>query len=372
MNPSPSLPSSVPPPPGPADGRIPVRYEHTGNLADVLQQLGVSLLVSTYQAGKVLAVGVYRGAVVFQFCNFEQAMGLAPHPRRLAVGARRQVWFLRAAPEIAPRIDPPGKHDACYLTRAAHFTGSIHIHEMAWGRRSEGEADEADPELWVVNTLFSCLCTLSEEYSFVPRWRPPFITALAGEDRCHLNGLALQDGLPRYVTVLAESDAPAGWRPTKAQSGCVLEVPSGNVVARGLAMPHSPRWHDGSLWVLDSGHGRLSRVDLTVGRAEAVTHLDGYTRGLALLGPYAFIGLSKIRETSVFGGIPISQRREHLRCGVAVVDLRTGRPVASLHFHSGVDEIFDVKLLPGVRCPVLSGPLPEADGTQTIWLVPQP
>jgi uncharacterized protein (TIGR03032 family) len=346
----------------PANALVPVRYEHTGNLAAVLGQLGVSLLVSTYQAGKVLALGVHEGKVNFSFHNFEQAMGMAAHPRRLAVGTRRQIWILRSAPDIAPRVETPGKYDCCYLTRSAHFTGSIHVHEMAW----------AGDELWVVNTLFSCLCTASEEFSFVPRWRPPFISNLAGEDRCHLNGMALVDGEPRYVTCMAEVDTPAGWRPNKATTGCLLDVRSGETVVRGFAMPHSPRLHEGRLWVLDSGNGRLSVVDVAAGKADPVAHLMGYTRGLAFHGPYAFIGLSKIRETAVFGGVPIAEKREQLQCGVEVVDTRSGKVVAGLQFHTGVDEIFDVKVLPGVRCPILSGPLPDADGTQTIWLVPPP
>jgi uncharacterized protein (TIGR03032 family) len=354
-------PPAAPAPPADKRG-IPVHYEHTGNLAAVLGQLGVSLLVSTYQAGKVLVVGVHQGAVIFSFYNFEQAMGLAVSQQTVAVGTRRQVWLLHSAPHIAPRVEPPGKYDACYLTRSALFTGTIHVHELAW----------SGAELWAVNTLFSCLCTLNDEFSFVSRWQPPFISGLAAEDRCHLNGLALEAGRPRYVTAMAEVDTPGGWRPTKAHSGCLIDVPSGAVVARGFAMPHSPRLHDGRLWVLDSGHGRLSVVDVAAGRAESVVHLQGYTRGLAFHGPYAFIGLSKIRETSVFGGIPIAEHREKLRCGVEVVDVRSGHVVAGLQFHSGVDEIFDVKVLPGVRCPVLSGPLPDADGTQTIWLVPSP
>ncbi len=348
------------PPSAPARPLVPVRYEHTGNLASVLDQLGVSLLVSTYQAGKVLVVGVHGGEVVFAFSDFEQAMGLAVGTRRLAVGTRRQVWLLHAAPDIAPRVEPAGRYDACYLTRSALFTGPIHIHELAW----------AGDELWAVNTLFSCLCTLDEQYSFVPRWRPPFVRALAAEDRCHLNGLAMEGGRPRFVTALAETDTPGGWRPTKAHSGCLLDVDSGAVVARGFAMPHSPRLHDGRLWLLDSGHGRLSVLDLAHGKAEPVVHLSGYTRGLAFHGPYAFVGLSKIRETSVFGGIPIAEERERLRCGVEVVDVRSGQVVAGLQFHTGVEEIFDVRVLPGIRCPVLSGPLPETDGTKTIWLVP--
>jgi uncharacterized protein (TIGR03032 family) len=338
-----------------------VNYEHTAGFVGLLESLGVSLLVSTYQAGKLLTVGTHQGKIALSFHNFEQAMGVAVKPGVIAVGTRRQVWFLRSAPDIAAQVEPAGQHDACYLTRAAHFTGLIHGHEMAW----TGE------QLWVVNTLFSCLCTLEPGYSFVPRWRPPFISALAAEDRCHLNGLALEAGRPRYLTALAESDTAAGWRPTKATSGCLIDVPGGRTVARGFAMPHSPRVHDGRVWLLDSGRGRLTLVEPVNGRAEPVAHVQGYARGLALYGPYAFVGLSRIRETSVFGGLPIAEQRQQLRCGVAVVDVRSGRVVAGLTFHSGVEEIFDVQVLPGVRCPAVSGPLPDVDGRQTLWLAPQ-
>lgn len=337
-----------------------VRFEHTPNLPELLGRLGASLLISTYQAGKLVTVGCHQGMLTLDFINFEQAMGVAVRPGCLAVGSRRQVWFLRTAPALASRIEPARKYDACFLTRSAHYTGAIHGHELAW----------AGEELWIVNTLFSCLCTLGDEYSFVPRWKPPFISALTGEDRCHLNGMAFEGGRPRYVTVLGESDTPAGWRPTKATAGCVLEVPSGNAVVRGLAMPHSPRLYDGRLWVLDSGYGRLSIVDPSRGRAEPVVQLPGYTRGLAFHQGLAFVGLSRIRETSVFGGIPIAERRQELRCGVGILDTATGRQVAGLLFHSGIEEIFDVQVLPGVRCPAISGPFPDIDGTQTIWLAP--
>jgi uncharacterized protein (TIGR03032 family) len=225
-------------------------------------------------------------------------------------------------------------------------------------------------ELWIVNTYFSCLCTLAEEFIFVPRWRPPFITALAGQDRCHLNGLALENGKPRYVTALAETDTPQGWRPNKATSGCLIDVPSGVTVARGFAMPHSPRLHDGRLWLLDSGKGRLALVDPQTGKDEPVAHVPGYTRGLALAGPFAFVGLSRIRETSVFSGIPIAERRDQLRCGVRVVDVRSGQVVAGLDFLSGVEEIFAVELLPEVRLPSVTSPNPAAEGYEIIWYLP--
>jgi uncharacterized protein (TIGR03032 family) len=344
-----------------AQGTREVRHEYTRTLPALLSQLGVSLLVSTYQAGKVVAVGAHQGELTLTYHNFERAMGLAVKPDCVAVGARAQVWFLRSAPDLAAQVAPAGRHDACFLTRSAHFTGEVQAHELAW----------AGDELWLVNTAFGCLCTLDGRHSFVPRWRPPFLTALAAEDRCHLNGVAIADGAPRYVTALAETDTPQGWRPNKVHSGCLIDVASGQTVARGFAMPHSPRVHGGRVWMLHSGAGQLVLIDVARGTAQTVTELPGYTRGLAMVERFAFVGLSKIRETSTFGGMPIAQRRPELKCGVGVVDLGTGRLAAHLEFVSGVEEIFDVQVVPGARCPALSGPYPSLDGAAPIWTVPQ-
>jgi uncharacterized protein (TIGR03032 family) len=231
------------------------------------------------------------------------------------------------------------------LPRSSHVTGDIRVHEIAW----------AGDELWIVNTRFSCLCTLDPDYSFVPRWRPPFISALAPEDRCHLNGLAIVDGRPKYATTLGETDTAGAWRANKPQGGCLLDVPSGAVVARGLSMPHSPRLHDDRLWLLESGTGQLVLVDPATGRRQTVAALPGFARGLTLCGPYAFVGLSKIRATSAMDGVPLAERREQLKCGVEVVDLRTGQCIALLEFQTAVEEIFDVQLLPGVRFPEVLG-----------------
>jgi protein O-GlcNAc transferase len=354
------------PKPGGAGGaggaRTEVRFEHSPNLPEILAQVRASLLVSTYQAGKLCVIGTHAGKLTFAFHDYERVMGIATAPRRIAVAARRQIYSLYAHPEVAPTVEPAGVHDSCWLARTAFVTGNIHVHELAWG--TDG--------LWIVNTLFSCLCTLHDHCNFVPRWRPPFVTELIGQDRCHLNGLALEAGKPRFVTVVAESNEPAGWRPTKAHSGCILDVPTGATVVRGLAMPHSPRLHDGRLWVLDSGNGRLCTVDPVAGKVDTVASLPGYTRGLTFAGPFAFVGLSRIRESAVFGGLPIAERKEELKCGVAVVDLRTGALTATLQFHSGVEEIFAVETIAGSLHPVLTGPtLNEESGLQNeIWIVP--
>jgi len=339
-----------------------IRHEYTHSLPPLLSQLGISLLVSTYQAGKVAAVGVAAGELTLSYHNFERAMGLAVKPDGIAVAARAQVWFLHAAPDLAAHVEPAGHHDACFLTRSSHFTGEVQAHELAW----------AGEELWLVNTAFGCLCTLDGRHSFVPRWRPPFLTALAAEDRCHLNGLAMADGAPKYVTVLAETDTQQGWRANKVHSGCLIDVASGQTVACGFAMPHSSRVHRGRVWMLHSGAGQLVLVDPASGKAQTVTELPGYTRGLALYDRFAFVGLSKIRETSTFGGMPIAERRPELKCGVGIVDLGTGRLVAHLEFVTGVEEIFDVQVVPGARCPALSGPYASLDGAAPIWTVPQP
>jgi uncharacterized protein (TIGR03032 family) len=320
------------------------RYTQTEGFVELLHRLGASLLVSTYQAHKLLVVRAQRGGLSTLVRTFERPMGLAAAGGRLAVGTRNQVWLFRDAPDIAPRVEPAGTHDACYLPRSCHVTGDIGLHEVAW----------AGDELWVVNTRFSCLCTLDPDYSFVPRWRPPFVTALAAEDRCHLNGLAVVDGKPRAVTALGATDEKDGWRANKASGGVVMDVPSGEIIARGLCMPHSPRWHGEKLWVLESGTGELHLVEPS-GRRTAVAGLPGFARGLAMVGRWAFVALSKIRPTSAMAGVPLAQRRGELKCGVAAVDLEAGRVAELLEFQSAVEEIFDVQVLPGVRFPEVIG-----------------
>ena len=210
------------------------------------------------------------------------------------------------------------------------------------------------PELWFVNTRFSCLCTRDLSYSFVPRWRPPFISALAPEDRCHLNGPALDQGRPRFVTALAVSDEPAGWRPHKRDGGVLLDVPSGEVVTRGLSMPHSPRCYRGQVWLLNSGAGGLGLVQPGAGTYEEVAALPGFTRGLDFGDRFAFVGLSQVRESAIFSGIAIAERPLAERCcGVWAVDLATGQTVAFVKFEDGVQEIFAVQVVVGRHFPEL-------------------
>jgi uncharacterized protein (TIGR03032 family) len=323
-----------------------LRAAHTPNFPALLRQLGASLLVTTYQAGKLVLVRDEGDHLNTHFRVFQAPMGMALDGDRLAIGTTLQVWEYVNVPAVAARLDPPGRHDACYLPRCCHVTGNIQIHEMAWGTGGE---------LWVVNTRFSCLCTLDRSASFTPRWRPPFVSALEPTDRCHLNGLGMVNGNPRYVTALGESDTPAGWRANKARGGILMDVASGEIISRGLSMPHSPRWYGGRLWVCESGAGTFGSVDLNTGKYEAIAEAPGFTRGLDFAGPIGFVGLSQVRESAVFSGIPITERlaENERTCGVCAIDMRSGQVVAFLRFETTVQEVFAVTVLPGRRYPDL-------------------
>jgi uncharacterized protein (TIGR03032 family) len=336
-----------------------IRCSHSDSLPALLSQLRLSVLISTYQTGHLVVVSARKGRLTLTFHQFERAMGIAVKQGTIAVCTRKEVWFLRDAPDIAAKLQPPGQHDACFLARTSHFTDDIHAHEAAWVGKGE---------FWIVNTRFSCLSALHPQYSFAPRWQPPFISALRPEDRCHLNGLAVVNGQPRYVTALAETDTPSGWRALKHNGGCLIEVPSGRLLTRGLSLPHSPRVKGDQIFFLHSGQGDLSVVDSQTGQVTSVAPVPGVARGLALHGGYAFVGLSKARPT--LEGVPIVADRDNLRCGLWVVDLRTGAIAAHLEFCTGVEEIFDVQVLPGIVSPYVSGPAAEKDVGQPLWTVP--
>ena len=316
---------------------------HTSNFPELLSQLGISLLVSTYQAGKVIVVREQEGALNTHFQGFMSPMGMAyQHSTgKLAIGTRHEVWELTNQRDVAPKLEPKNFHDAAFLPRRRHYSGDIRIHEIGW----------VGDEIWAVNTRFSCLCTFDRENSFTPRWRPPFITAYAPEDRCHLNGMAIVDGRPRYVTLLGEGDEAGDWRKNKVSGGGVMDVETNQILLRGLSMPHSPRVYASRFWFLESGFGTLSTADLQSGTKQTIARLPGFTRGLDFYGNLAFIGLSQVRETATFSGIPLVDELKERTCGVWVVDIRNGQTVAFLRFEGAVQEIFSVQVLPSILHP---------------------
>jgi len=323
-------------------------------LPALLRELRVSFLVTTGQAGKVAVVRREGDVLKTDLIHFISPTSAAfdAATQRLAIGTRHEVWEFQNHRALTPVLDSERPPDAAFLPRTCHFSGDIRIHEMAW----------VNGEICAVNTRFSCLCTFDHVHSFIPRWKPPFISALAAEDRCHLNGLAVVDGRVRYVTCLGLTDEAGGWRKNKPAGGCVLDVNSGEAIVRGLCMPHSPRVYGGSGWLLESGRGSFSVADFQTGRTEIVAKLPGFTRGLDFHGYYAFIGLSQVRESAIFSGIPIVEEKVERHCGVWILDLRTGRLAAFLRFEGAVQEILSVVVLPGIESPWLTNePGPALD-----------
>ncbi|KAF0163262.1 MAG: hypothetical protein FD157_3260 [Rhodocyclaceae bacterium] len=313
-----------------------------------LAEQKLSIALTTYQIGKLFFLGLKPDGELSIFeRSFNRCMGLCPTPNGLWMSSLYQVWrFENLFTEGQTQDD----YDRLYLPQVGYTTGDLDIHDMAV---------DADGKLVFVNTLFGCLATLSETHSFKPLWRPSFISKLAAEDRCHLNGLAMKDGRPAYVTAVSRSDVVDGWRDHRANGGIVIDVNSNEIVAGGLSMPHSPRWHQGKLWLLNSGTGDFGYVDMNEGRFVPLTFCAGYMRGLAFHGDFALVGLSKPRHNKTFSGLPLDEnlktRQAEPRCGIQVIDLRTGDAVHWVRFEGVVDELYDVVALPGVRRPMALG-----------------
>jgi uncharacterized protein (TIGR03032 family) len=323
----------------------PFTFAHTPQLPEILTELGCSLVVSTYQAGKVIVIRSDGERLVQLPRTFEEPMGLAVDGDRMAVATKHALVLLANEPRLAatyPR--QPETYDALFVPRSVHHVGALAVHDMVFTERG----------LVGVNTLFSCLFELDPRWSFRPVWQPRFVTALAPEDRCHLNGLALVDGAPRYVTALGATDSAGGWRSNKERGGVILDVASGETILAGLAMPHSPRVYDGTLYALLSSTGEVIAVDLARCQYEVVHRVDGFARGLARCGDYLFVGTSKIRKQHTFGDLGLAGRRE-LFCGVTLLHLPTGAFVADLRYQRTCEEIYDVQVLPRLRSPGLLG-----------------
>jgi uncharacterized protein (TIGR03032 family) len=313
-----------------------------------LENRHVSIALTTYHTNRLFLIGLKEQQRLSVFERmFEHAMGLCVAPDRLYMSSKYQVWEMHNA---LPHGATHDGFDKLYVPRVAHTTGNIDVHDMAL---------DQDGKLVFVNTLYSCLATLSENYNFTPIWKPSFISRLAPEDRCHLNGLAMKDGRPAYVTAVSKSDVTAGWRERRQDGGVVIDVQSNEIILDGLSMPHSPRYYRDRLWVLNSGTGEFGFVDENSGNFETVAFCPGYMRGLAFIDNYAIIGLSKPRHEKVFNGLPLQDALQakdaEAQCGFMIINIETGNVEHWLQFEGVVVELYDIQVLQGVRRPTALG-----------------
>lgn len=287
--------------------------------------------------------------------RFSRCMGVYADGDKIWASSLHQLWrFSNHTSDLAKEQG----YDRIYRPRVSFVTGDLDIHEMA---------EDADGRLIFVNTLYSCLATPSYSRSFEPVWQPDFISRLAAEDRCHMNGLAMRDGRPYAVTAVSSSDVAHGWREHRRDGGIIIDVATQDRLAEGLSMPHSPRWAFGKLWVLNSGAGGFGYIDAASGKFNEVTFCPGYARGMAISGKYAVIALSRPRENNTFGGLMLEERltahKVQARCGLMIVDLESGSALEWLRITGSIQELFDVAVLDGIRQPVILGD-PKTQGSQ--------
>ena len=310
----------------------------------------ISLAITTYQTGKLFLIGLQpNGRLSIFERTFNRCMGLCSDGQTIWMSSLFQLWRFE-------NVLDPGQmangYDRLYVPQVGYTTGDIDVHDVAV---------DGNGQVIFVNTLFSCLASHSETHSFVPFWKPKFISKLAAEDRCHMNGLTLDPttGRPKYVTTVSQSDVTDGWRDRRHDGGCVIDVSTDEVVCAELSMPHSPRIYQEKLWLLNSGTGFFGTVDLDTGKFEPVAFCAGYLRGLTMVGDFAIVGLSKPRENKTFSGLALDDnlksRDAESRCGLCVIDLRSGDVVHRLDFEGIVSELYDVVVLPGVVRPMALG-----------------
>jgi uncharacterized protein (TIGR03032 family) len=323
------------------------------NLAGWLAAEKTSLAFTTYQAGRLFMIGRKPdGSLRAHERMIDHCQGLWTDGETLWTSAKTVLWRFRN--DVPKGMANERGADRRFVPREGRVTGSIDIHDIALGDVGGGALGPV-----FVNTAFNCLATISGVASFRPLWKPPFISALVWEDRCHLNGLAMDGARAAYVSAVSRSDVADGWRDRRRDGGVIVDVASGEIAASGFSMPHSPRLYDGRLWVLDSGRGEFGTVDLATGAFTAVAFCPGYARGLAFVGRYAVIGLSRPRRNQTFEGLELDERLAAKdavpRCGLLIVDVDSGNTVEWLRFEHTIEELYDVAVMPGVVQPEAVG-----------------
>ncbi len=328
-------------------------FSQSGGLVGLLARQGVAIMFSSYQSGLLYMLGrsADGGAHLHQSAMVKPMGIFVEDENAFALSAGYQIMRFKNGLEPHERVNL--QFDACYVPRETYLTGELDAHDISVDRTGQ---------IVFVNTRFNCLATTDPRHSFRALWRPPFISAVVDEDRCHLNGLAMENGEPAYVTAVSRSDTIDGWRDRRSDGGVVIDIRSNTIVCEGLSMPHSPRVHNGELWLLNSGTGELGVVEgAATGKGTFVPRVfcPGFARGLTIQGGFAYVGLSKPRYKR-FEGLALDQRLRDADsepwCGIQIIDLAKGTCAEWFRIDGAVKEIFDVAVIKGHACPMSIGP----------------
>jgi len=326
----------------------PFSLTYSPNVPELLQALNCSLAISTYQAGKLIFLSAKNNEKLVQLPRtFKKPMGFCIHDDKMIVATKDEVVFLKSAADLAKFYPKkPNVYDALYVPRATYYTGFVDIHDIDLG---------TNKEIFAVNTSFSCIAKVDENYSFTPYWKPKFISKLASEDRCHLNGMTLVNGKPKYATAFSQGDTPQSWRETVTTSGVLIDVETDEILANNLKMPHSPRLFNDKLYVLFSATGELVNIDTNTGKIETVINLNSFVRGMAKCGDYLFVGVNKLRQnSSTFSKLDIAKSANF--AGIKIIHLPSAALVGEIKYLASVDEIYDIQVLNNTIRPNVLNP----------------
>jgi uncharacterized protein (TIGR03032 family) len=350
----------------------PFSCTYSAQVPELMLKLNCSIAISTYQAGKLIFLSPKDENSLVQLPRtFSRPMGIAESKTKdkIALAAKDEIIVFANSPSLAKHYPKtPNRYDALYMPRVSYHTGPLDIHDLSFGK---------DDQLFAVNTLFSCIISVDSDYNFTPYWKPPFIDKLVSEDRCHLNGMAMLNGLPKYATAFNQGNSFQSWRDKVTETGVIIDMDSNEVIVDGLAMPHSPRIFNNELYVLLSATGELVKVDVNSGKYEVIIKIDGFVRGMSMCQDYVFIGLSKLRKGSTtFGKLKFADHEYD--AGIVIVHLPTKNIAGKISYESSLDEIYDVHILADKIRPNILNTLNEnyklglMTPDSTYWAIPKP
>tara|TARA_R110001592_G_scaffold230364_1_gene487192 strand:+ start:3710 stop:4777 length:1068 start_codon:yes stop_codon:yes gene_type:complete len=315
----------------------PFSARFSAQVPELLNKLKCSIALSTYQAGKVVFISPSEDSerLITLPRAFRKPMGIAIKGNKMAMSLYDEVIIFQNSRELAEHY--PNKknvYDSLWLPRTTYYTGLVDMHDIDFG----------DDGIYAINTSFSCICKVDGEYNFSPFWKPPFIQDFKPGDFCHLNGMVMLNGKPKYVTALGKTNTPQGWRNCIVDGGVLMDVEKNEILLEGLSMPHSPNMYNNDLYLLMSASGEFVKVNLDTKTYEIIKKFDGFCRGLSFHGDYAFIGFSKLRKnSSTFAKLSFSDKANF--AGIKIIHMPTQAQVGEIIYETSVDEIYEVTIL---------------------------
>lgn len=327
-----------------------ISWSNTRYFAQWLIDNRVSLLISTYKQHKLLCLGLQEdGNLSLFFTDLLRPMGIYYDEKTQTIYSSNLGNIIQYE-NVGENMTIIGKFDALFVPKRIDLCPDIDIHDIRYSEKYD--------KIFFVSPVYNSVLTVSKHKSFDVFWTPNFISKthngkLSREDRCHLNGIALVNGLPKYVTAACTRDYYYAWKEHHGE-GVVIDIETNEIVCGNLYAPHSPGWYKDRLYIGEAGTGYFGYVDLQKKEFVPKKFLPGFIRGITFVNNYALVTLSKDRHCVCFADIPLGktlqENGQSSMCGFCVINLESFDIIEYLEF-SGVDEVYDIVALPNIMRP---------------------